>query len=95
VTRGGALEKLPLRPEGKLPLQVTKETVDEGIHSLAMRKLRLDAAVLDGITASADAQRPEGAATETAQVPILPTVTPPHYKNPAVILPHCYTMISQ
>lgn len=27
--------------------------MDEGIHALAERKLRLDAAVLDGITASA------------------------------------------
>lgn len=33
-------------------LQVTDQTVDEGIHALAERKLRLDAAVLDGITAS-------------------------------------------
>ena len=32
--------------------QVTEGTVDEGIHALAERKLRLDAAVLDGITAS-------------------------------------------
>jgi len=32
--------------------QVTKGTVDEGIHALAEKKLRLDAAVLDGITAS-------------------------------------------
>lgn len=33
-------------------MQVTEGTVDEGIHALAERKLRLDAAVLDGITAS-------------------------------------------
>lgn len=31
--------------------QVTKDTVDEGIHALAKQKLKLDAAVLEGITA--------------------------------------------
>ena len=31
-------------------MQITKYTVDEGIHQLAQRKLKLDAAVLDGIT---------------------------------------------
>lgn len=34
-------------------VQVTAGTVDEGIQALAEKKLRLDAAVLDGITASA------------------------------------------
>ncbi|KAL3132188.1 hypothetical protein ABBQ32_008788 [Trebouxia sp. C0010 RCD-2024] len=33
---------------------VTKDTVDEGIHQLAQRKLKLDAAVLDGITGQSD-----------------------------------------
>lgn len=33
-------------------MQVVQGSVDEGIHALAERKLRLDAAVLDGITAS-------------------------------------------
>ena len=32
-------------------MQVTAGTVDEGIYALAAKKLRLDAAVLDGITA--------------------------------------------
>lgn len=31
-------------------MQITKDTVDEGIHQLAQRKLKLDAAVLEGIT---------------------------------------------
>lgn len=31
-------------------VQITKDTVDEGIHQLAQRKLKLDAAVLEGIT---------------------------------------------
>lgn len=31
-------------------MQITKDTVDEGIHKLAQRKLKLDAAVLEGIT---------------------------------------------
>ena len=31
-------------------MQITKNTVDEGIHKLAQRKLKLDAAVLEGIT---------------------------------------------
>lgn len=43
---------------------MTKGTVDEGIHAMATRKTRLDAAVLDGITASSKA----GAAAETLQV---------------------------
>ncbi len=39
-----------------LILQVTKGTVDEGIHAMAERKLRLDAAVLDGVTAAGDGE---------------------------------------
>ena len=35
-------------------MQVTKNTVDEGIHALAKRKLKLDAAVLEGITAQSN-----------------------------------------
>ena len=31
-------------------MQITKDTVDEGIHQLAQRKLKLDSAVLEGIT---------------------------------------------
>lgn len=31
-------------------VQITRDTVDEGIHQLAQRKLKLDAAVLEGIT---------------------------------------------
>ena len=45
---------------GPVIMQVTAGTVDEGIYALAAKKLRLDAAVLDGITAgnskSADSQ---------------------------------------
>ena len=48
-------------------VQVTLGTVDEGIHAMATRKTRLDAAVLDGITASGD-NRKAGAAAETLQV---------------------------
>ena len=47
--------------------QVTKGTVDEGIHAMAERKLRLDAAVLEGVTATGDG-RSSGATVETAQV---------------------------
>jgi hypothetical protein len=46
--------------------QVTTGTVDEGIHAMAARKTRLDAAVLDGITASSDGRK-AGAAAETLQ----------------------------
>ena len=35
-------------------MQITKDTVDEGIHQLAQRKLKLDAAVLEGITGQSD-----------------------------------------
>ncbi len=54
---------------GLLILQVTKGTVDEGIHALATRKLRLDAAVLDGITATGDARKSKSgdSATDTVQ----------------------------
>jgi hypothetical protein len=48
-------------------LQVTKGTVDEGIHAMAERKLRLDAAVLDGVTAAGDGKA-SNANVETAQV---------------------------
>ena len=48
-------------------MQVTLGTVDEGIHAMATRKTRLDAAVLDGITASGDSRK-AGAAAETLQV---------------------------
>ncbi len=53
-----------------LTAQVTKGSVDEGIHALAMRKLRLDAAVLDGITATGDSRKGKGgdSATDTVQV---------------------------
>ena len=50
-------------------MQVTLGTVDEGIHAMATRKTRLDAAVLDGITASGDSRK-AGAAAETLQVPL-------------------------
>ena len=33
-------------------MQVTQGTVDEGINALAQKKLRLDAAVLEGITST-------------------------------------------
>ena len=49
-------------------------TVDEGIHAMAERKLRLDAAVLDGVTANGDA-RLSGANVETAQVMLPPAIT--------------------
>lgn len=42
--------------------------MDEGIHAMAERKLRLDAAVLDGVTAAGVAKAGSTAA-ETAQVP--------------------------
>ena len=53
-----------------LKLQVTRGTVDEGIHALATRKLRLDAAVLEGITATGDARKGKGgvSAADTVQV---------------------------
>lgn len=35
-------------------VQITRDTVDEGIHQLAQRKLKLDAAVLEGITCQSD-----------------------------------------
>ncbi len=43
--------------------------MDEGIHALAQRKLKLDAAVLQGVTATGDAQqrKKSGAAAETVQ----------------------------
>lgn len=41
--------------------------MDEGIHAMAERKLRLDAAVLDGVTANGDAKL-SSATMETAQV---------------------------
>jgi SNF2 family DNA or RNA helicase len=41
---------------------VTKATVDQNIHNLSQRKLKLDSAVLDGITAGVGAQRKEAAA---------------------------------
>lgn len=51
-------------------LQVTKGTVDEGIHALATRKLRLDAAVLEGITATGDTRKGKGgdSAADAVQV---------------------------
>ena len=52
-------------------LQVTKGTVDEGIYAMAERKLRLDAAVLDGVTATGDGKS-SGANVETAQVLLAP-----------------------
>ena len=52
-------------------LQVTKGTVDEGIYAMAERKLRLDAAVLDGVTAAGDGKS-SGATVETAQVLLAP-----------------------
>ena len=48
-------------------MQVTTGTVDEGVFAMATRKTRLDAAVLDGITASSDGRK-AGAAAETLQV---------------------------
>ena len=48
-------------------MQVTKGTVDEGIHAMAERKLRLDAAVLDGVTAAADGK---GGSTAAATVQV-------------------------
>ncbi|BDA41342.1 probable SWI/SNF-related matrix-associated actin-dependent regulator [Coccomyxa sp. Obi] len=49
---------------------VTRVTVDEGIHALATRKLRLDAAVLEGITATGDARKGKGgdSAADTVQM---------------------------
>ena len=53
-------------------VQVTKGTVDEGIHAMAERKLRLDAAVLDGVTAAA-----AGKAASTAAATVQVHCTPP------------------
>ena len=52
-------------------LQVTKGTVDEGIYAMAERKLRLDAAVLDGVTATGDGKS-SSVTVETAQVLLAP-----------------------
>ncbi|CAK0783636.1 hypothetical protein CVIRNUC_006835 [Coccomyxa viridis] len=46
---------------------VTQGTVDEGIHAMAERKLRLDAAVLDGVTAAAEGKA-AGTAAATVQM---------------------------
>ena len=46
--------------------------MDEGIHAMAERKLRLDAAVLDGVTAAA-----EGKAAGTAAATVQVHCTPP------------------
>ena len=54
-------------------MQVTKGTVDEGIHAMAERKLRLDAAVLDGVTAAADGKASSTAAA-TVQVYSMPDI---------------------
>ena len=42
-------------------------TVDEGIHALAARKLRLDAAVLEGVTSSAAGGARTGAGADAVQ----------------------------
>ena len=48
-------------------LQVTLETVDEAILGMTQRKLKLDAAVMDGLTASSSAgTKGKGGAAETA-----------------------------
>ena len=47
-------------------MQVTLGTVDEVIHAVATRKVHLDAAVLDGITACDNIRRTDA---ETLQVP--------------------------
>ena len=49
-----------------LPLQVTLETVDEAILGMTERKLKLDAAVMDGLTASSSAGTKGKGAAETA-----------------------------
>ena len=54
---------------------MTKGTVDEGIHAMAERKLRLDAAVLDGVTAAA-----EGKAASTTAATVQVHCTPPTCK---------------
>ena len=48
-------------------MQVTAGTVDEGIHALAKRKLKLDAAVLEGITAGSQSKQ-SNSATDAAQM---------------------------
>ena len=50
-----------------LLFQVTKDTVDEGIHALAKQKLKLDAAVLEGITAGSQSKQNMGA-TDAVQM---------------------------
>ena len=48
-------------------LQVTLETVDEAILGMTQRKLKLDAAVMDGLTASSSAgSKGKGGVAETA-----------------------------
>ncbi|KAK9819591.1 hypothetical protein WJX72_000080 [[Myrmecia] bisecta] len=47
---------------------VSRGTVDEGIHGLAQRKLRLDAAVLDGITVTGAETSKKAGAAETAHM---------------------------
>ena len=64
-------------------VQVTQGTVDEGIHAMAQKKLRLDAAVLDGITSTGagEAGGKGGKASETLamgellQVPSCPLIS--------------------
>ena len=62
-------------------MQVTKDSVDEGIHALATRKLRLDAAVLDGITATGDTRKGKSgdSAADTVQVCLRLTNLLQHY----------------
>ena len=48
-------------------MQVTLETVDEAILGMTQRKLKLDAAVMDGLTASSSAgSKGKGVVAETA-----------------------------
>ena len=60
--------------------QVSAGTVDEGIHALAARKLRLDAAVLEGVTSSAAGASRRGggggAAADTVQARALQPACP-------------------
>lgn len=49
-------------------VQITRDTVDEGIHQLAQRKLRLDAAVLEGITGQSANKAQNTEAAEMGQL---------------------------
>lgn len=70
---------------------ITKGTVDQNIYNLSQRKLRMDSAVLDGITSGKG-----GKADESAQMGfILHVRGPPWLGGPCVQLQHARQMLSK